>query len=94
MHTRTDMRWSQVRELNPFILEMLPIKELDRAATNGKRDLTIDGEVYDEYDDPINIMAENVFNSMCNYQNHYFVAPDIDYLSKPIPSLKKANVLF
>ncbi len=94
MHTRTDSRWNQVRELSPFILEMLPMKEADRNATNGLREMTIEGEVYDEFTDPIEIMAQNVYESMAGYDNHYHITPDIDYLSISIPSLKKENKLF
>ena len=47
MHTRTDSRWDQVRELRPFILETLPIKPLDRTIDNS-RDLYMHGEVFDE----------------------------------------------
>jgi|LauGreDrversion4_2_1035121.scaffolds.fasta_scaffold1537643_2 hypothetical protein len=86
MHTNSDARWDQVRELSPFILEMLPYKHNDET-----RDVP---DPYDEYEDPIHIMSSKVFNSMATYQNHYFVAPDLDYLSRPIPSLKKTNFLF
>jgi len=88
MHVKTDARWDQVRELRPFILEMLPFKPQE-----GDRDLLINNEIYDEYENPIDIMARKIFNSMKNHNNHYFVAPDIEYLSKPIPSLKKNNSL-
>lgn len=30
---------------------------------------------------------------MKNYHNHYAVEPDLGYLSKPVPSLKKTNYL-
>jgi hypothetical protein len=91
MHVRSDARWDQVRELKPFILEMLPFKPPQEGS--GK-ELTLNNDVLDEYEDPINIMSRKVFNSMKNYNNHYFVAPDLDYLSKPIPSMKKNNFLF
>ena len=90
MHTRSDARWDQVRELRPFVLEMLPFK----GSVDGEGAVTKNGELYDEYEDPIHIMSSKVYNSMKNYQNHYFVAPDLEYLSKPIPSLKKENFLF
>ena len=92
MHTKTDARWDQVRELRPFILETLPFKPLDRSVDNS-RDLYLHGEVFDEFEDPIYIMAKKVYGSMEKYNNHYFVAPDIQYLSKPIPSLKAANLI-
>jgi hypothetical protein len=92
MHTRTDARWDQVRELKPFILETLPIIPLDRS-TDKSRDFHIQGEVYDEYEDPIYIMARKVHKSMSSYNNHYYITPDIKHLSRPIPSLKQENHL-
>lgn len=89
MHTNTDAKWDQIRELNPFVKEMLPYKHNEK---NNQIEDTRD--IIDEYEDPIHIMATKVRNSMANYQNHYFVTPDLDYLSKPIPSLKKTNFLF
>jgi hypothetical protein len=88
MHTNTEARWDQVREMRPFILEMLPFKPFE----SGK-ELRVNNDIFDEYEDPIDIMARRVFNSMKNYNNHYFITPDLDYLSKPIPSLKKNNYL-
>jgi hypothetical protein len=93
MHTRTDMRWDQVRDLKPFILETLSFKDVERSENFKGRDLVIQGDVYDEFVDPIYIMAEKVYNSMKNYQNSYFMAPDLEYLSRPMPSLKKENHL-
>ena len=89
MHTRSDARSDQNRQLRPFILEMLPFKPSESG-----QELTVHNEIFDEYEDPIHIMSSRVFNSMKNYDNHYFVAPDLEYLSKPIPSLKKNNFLF
>lgn len=93
MHTKGDKRMDQVRELKPFILETLSYKDIERTEAYAGRDLIIQGDTYDEYVDPIHIMTERVYNSMKNYQNSYFVAPDIKYLSKPIPSLKEENFL-
>jgi hypothetical protein len=93
MHTKADKRWDQVRELKPFILETLSFKDIERTEVIRDRDLVMQGDVYDEYIDPIYIMADKVYNSMKNYQNSYFVAPDLDYLSRPLPSLKKENFL-
>ncbi len=94
MHVNTDTRWDQVREARPFVLEALSYKDLDRSKINNQRDLIINGEVYDEYEDPFYIMSKKIYNSMKNYQNSYFVTPDLAYLSKPIQSLKKTNTLF
>lgn len=91
MHTRTDSRWDQVRELKPFILETLSYKDFERTEAYAGRDMILQGDTYDEYVDPIYIMADKVYNSMKNYQNSYYMPPDIDYLSKPIPSLKNDN---
>ena len=91
MHTRSDARTDQMRELRPFILEMLPFKPQENTEDGS---IQINNEIFDEYEDPIQIMSSKVFNSMKNYQNHQFVAPDLEYLSKPIPSLKKNNFLF
>lgn len=88
MHVSTDSRTDNIRELRPFITEMLPYKDNQQS-----KDLKINNEVYDEYEDPIQIMSQKVYNSMQSYQNHYFVAPDLDYLGKPIPSLHKNNSL-
>jgi hypothetical protein len=93
MHTRTDMRWDQVRDLKPFILETLSFKDRERTELSKERDLVIQGDTYDEYVDPIYIMADRVYNSMKNYHNSYFVTPDLEYLSRPLPSLKKENHL-
>lgn len=93
MHTNTDSRWDQAREAKPFVIESLSYKDLDRSKINNQRDLMINNEVYDEYEDPFIIMGRKVYNSMKNYQNSYFMTPDLDYLSKPIPSLKKTNML-
>ncbi len=89
MHTNSDARWDQVRGLSPFILEMLPYKHNEK-----NREIENPSDIVDEYEDPIHIMASKVFHSMASYNNHYFIAPDLDYLSKPIPSLKKSNFLF
>ena len=93
MHTNTDARWDQAREAKPFVIESLSFKELDRSKINNNRDLTINNDVYDEYEDPFMVMGKKVYNSMKNYQNSYFMTPDLDYLSKPIQSLKKTNML-
>jgi hypothetical protein len=92
MHTRTDSRWDQVRALRPFILETLPYKNI--LANEGDHEITIDQELFDEYEDPIYIMASNVYESMKNYNNHYCVTPDLSHLSKPVPSLSKGNFIF
>ncbi len=89
-HTNTEKRWDQVRELKPFVLETLPYKTIERNQ-HTERDLKIDGDVVDEYDDPINIMANKTFNSMKNYQNSFFHTPDLKKLSKPVGSLKLTN---
>jgi hypothetical protein len=95
MHTNTDLHWDQVRTLRPFLLETLSYKDFNRKEyNNNERDIKILDDVYDEYNDPIHIMTDKVFNSMKNYQNSYFNAPNIEYLSKPLPSLKKTNILF
>lgn len=93
MHTNTDARWDQAREARPFVIESLSYKELDRSKINNQRDLMINGDVYDEYEDPFYIMGKKVYNSMKNYNNSYFMVPDLEYLSKPIQSLKKSNML-
>lgn len=93
MHVNTDARWDQAREAKPFILEALSYKDLDRSKINNQRDLIINNDVYDEYEDPFIIMSKKIYDSMKNYQNSYFIAPDLSYLSKPIPSLKKNNTL-
>jgi hypothetical protein len=85
MHVNTDSRTDNIRELRPFITEMLPYKENQQNTDNT--------EAYDEFEDPIHIMSKKVYNSMRSYQNHFFVAPDLEYLSKPIPSLNKNNSL-
>ena len=56
MHVKTDARWDQAREARPFVLECLSFKELDRSKINNQRDLMINNEVYDEYEDPFIIM--------------------------------------
>jgi hypothetical protein len=89
MHTKSDARWDQARELRPFVLEMLPYKN---AVTKGGEE-SIEKEVFDEYEDPIYIMSTRVYNSMKSYNNHYVVTPDLAYLSKPVPSLSKNNSL-
>jgi len=94
MHVNTDARWDQAREAKPFVIESLSYKALDRSKINNQRDLMINNEVYDEYEDPFIIMGRKIYNSMKNYQNSFFMAPDLSYLSKPIPSLKKTNHLF
>lgn len=94
MHVNTDARWDQVREARPFVIESLSYKDLDRSKINNQRDLMINNEVYDEYEDPFIIMSKKIYNSMKNYQNSYFMTPDLSYLSKPIQSLKKTNTLF
>ena len=88
MHVSTDSRTDNIRELRPFITEMLPYKENQQNA-----EMLNNNEAYDEFEDPIHIMSKKVYNSMRSYQNHFFVAPDLDYLSKPIPSLHKNNSL-
>lgn len=90
MHTKTDARWDQVRTLRPMILEALPYKNI----VQGDKEITIDQEIFDEYEDPIYIMASRVYESMKNYNNHYVATPDLANLSKPIPSLSKGNYLF
>ena len=92
MHTRTDSRWDQVRALRPFVLEKLPYKNLVLPNEDIK-EITIEQEVFDEYEDPIYIMASRVYESMKNYNNSYYVTPDISYLSKPVPSLSKGNFI-
>jgi len=94
MHVNTDARWDQAREAKPFVIECLSYKDLDRSKINNQRDLMINNEIYDEYEDPFRIMCKKIYNSMKNYQNSYFMTPDLSYLSKPIPSLKKTNALF
>ena len=89
MHTNTEGRWDQVRTLNPFIMEMLSYKHNDENQL-----IKNTSEIYDEYEDPIHIISSKVYSSMASYRNHYFVAPEIEYLSQPIPSLKKNNFLF
>ncbi len=69
MHVKTDKRLDQVRELRPFVLESLPYREIDRTKYRNSRDMIIRNEVYDEYDNPIGIMADRIFNSMCSYSN-------------------------
>lgn len=93
MHVNSDLRWDQAREMKPFIIEALSYKELNRSEINNQRDLLINNEVYDEYEDPFYIMTKKIYNSMKNYQNSYFVTPDLTYLSKPIPSMKHSNFL-
>jgi len=91
MHTRTDSRWDQVRTLRPFVLESLPYKDI---ANLGDKEITVEQEIFDEYEDPIYVMASRVYESMKTYNNHYYVTPDLTNLSKPIPSLSKGNYLF
>ena len=94
MHTNTDKRWDQVQELRPFVLETLPYKSIDRSIYNNKRDVIIKNEAFDEYENPIDIMARKVISSMSNYNNSFTTVPDIEYLSKRLPSFKQNNSLF
>lgn len=94
MHTNTEMKWDQVRGLRPFITEMLPIKSIDRE-NNSVRDLQfIEGDqtIYDEYEDPIYLMARKIVNSMSSYHNYLAVSPDLDII-KSIPSLSLNNFI-
>jgi hypothetical protein len=93
MHTNTDARWDQAREARPFVIESLSYKKLDRSKINNQRDLIIDNDVYDEYEDPFVLIGRHVYSSMKKYQNSYFMTPDLKYLSKPIQSLKNTNML-
>jgi hypothetical protein len=93
MHVKTDKRLDQVRELRPFVLESLPYREIDRTKYRNSRDMIIRNEVYDEYDNPIGIMADRIFNSMCSYENSFNSTPDIAYLSRKLPSFKETNSL-
>lgn len=92
MHTNTEAKWDQLREMKPFILETLSMKEVDRQKIKERDMVLFDNKsVYDEYVDPIVVMTDKVYNSMKGYHNSYAVQPDISYLSRPIPSLKKTN---
>ena len=94
MHTNTDKRWDQVKELKPFVLETLPYKAIDRSTHNNQRDIMIHNEATDEYENPIDIMARKVIASMSSYENSFTTVPDIEYLSKRLPSFKQTNTLF
>ena len=91
MHVKTDKGIDQIRELKPFVLETLPYKEIDRTKYSDSRDLIINNEIYDEYENPIDIMSNRIFNSMKSYNNSFNSVPDIDYLSNRIPSFKESN---
>jgi hypothetical protein len=94
MHVRTDDKLDQLREMKPFILQSLPYKQPDFSQTN-ERDLKIHGDTYDEFDNPISIMANKLYNSMSGFEgNSYQVTPDIDDLQlRTVPSLKHNNHL-
>lgn len=93
MHVKTDKRWDQVRELRPFVLEMLPYQEIDRSKFKDSRDIIIGNEAFDFYDNPIDLMARRIYNSMTSYENSFNNSPDLKYLSRAIPSMKETNSL-
>ena len=93
MHVKADLRIDQMREMKPFILESLPYKPVNPQETGNKRDLVIDGSVYDEFENPIDIMSQKIITSMSNYQNSFSQVPDLEYLSKRLPSFKQTNSL-
>lgn len=87
MHTNTDLRWDQVRALNPFITEMLSIKNSElREALKDK-----DHSSFDEYVDPIYLMSEKISKSIESYKSKG-VTPNFDIL-KSVPSIKLNNSL-
>lgn len=94
MHTNTDLKWDQIRTLKPFISGLLPIKEIVRNKSDPRDIIHIsnDPTIYDEYEDPIHLMASKIASSMSSYKNPIALSPNIDIVNS-IPSIKLNNSL-
>ena len=93
MHTKPDMRWDQVRELKPFISDMLPF---NRHVEIGKENNFVCenyGEMYEyeEYNNPIYVIASRVNNSLETYSFTNKIDIHPKELNLRIPSLKEES---